>query len=134
MANFPDTFGQTIITIKDSNGAVIDQRTGNTVASFLETKDLDFDRRQFLKYVDVLVAEVTDADQLQKVDVNVGYRDTLDGNIIWVGPYSLADLAEALFMRITSRYIRIRIASDSVGVFWRLAAIEVFGRLHGRRF
>ena len=134
MADFPQTFGRSSVVIKDSAGDVIDEKSGNPIAAFLETKDMDFDRRQYMKYVDVIVAEVTDAEELEKVDVNVGYRDSLDGDLTWVGPFSLADLAEALFMRITARYIRIRIASDSVGVFWRLAALEVFGRFHGRRF
>jgi hypothetical protein len=133
MAEFPTTAGLTNVVIKE-DGDVIRQITGNPIAAFLETKDLDFDRRQFLKYIDVITAEVTDAEQLENVDVNVGYRDTLGGTITWVGPFSLEELAEALFMRITARYVRIRIASDSVGVFWRLAALEVFGRFHGRRF
>ena len=134
MAHFPPTNGQSNITVKDSNGNVIAEKSGNPIAAFLETKDLDFDRRQFMKYVDVLVAEVDDAEKLGLVEVDIGYRNTLDGAINWTGPYSLADLAEALFVRITARYIRLRIASDSVGVFWRLGGMEVFGRLHGRRF
>lgn len=133
MADFPKTVGAAQITVTE-DGETVSVRSSTAIAAFLETKDLDFDRRQFMKYVDVVVAEVTDTEDLDKVVVNVGYKDNLKDDVTWVGPYTLAQLAEALFMRITARYIRMRIASDSVGVFWRLGSLEFFGRFHGRRF
>lgn len=134
MADFPETIGNSVIRVKNPSGDVVSEVSGNPIAASLITKDIDFDQRQMLKYVDVVVAEVTDAARLALVNVEIGYRDSLSDAVQWLLPKSLEELDRALFCRITARYIKLRIQSDSVGVFWRLAALEVYGTSHGRRF
>lgn len=134
MSHFPQTQGVSFIQVKNAAGDVIQELPGNPISALLETKDLDFDRRQMMKYLDVIVAEVTDAERINLVNVEIGFRDSLSEEVNWDLPRTLDELAKALFTRNTGRYHKIRILSDSVGVFWRLASLEVFGTSHGRRF
>lgn len=134
MANFPEVKGQAFIRIRDNDGNLIQTRSSNPVAAFLQTKDIDFGQRQALKYIDVFTMEVDGDVDLSGVTVNIGHRDNLNDEITWMGPFLLSELAEAVFTRFTARYVKLKISSISSTTFWQLGSIEVYGRTHGRRF
>lgn len=134
MANFPRTIGSSFVKVKNSAGTTIKTSSANPVAAQLVTKDLDLGKRELYKYIDAIVAEVTDASRLHLVNVQVSYRDNLSDDLTTLDPvFTLDDLAKILFLRVTARYIKIAIRSDSVGVRWRMGALELYGRGHGRR-
>lgn len=134
MPHFPQTVGISLAKVKDSDGNVVSEHSGNPIAASLITKDLDFDSRSAMKYIDAVVAEVTDAEKLDLINVMLGYRDNLSEDVNWQTPQSLEELADVLFTRNTARYHKLQINSNSVGVFWRLGSLEFFGTTHGRRF
>lgn len=135
MADFPKTIGSSFIRVKDSGGNVIRESSGNPIAAELISKDLDFGMRQMQKYVDVVIAEVTDAEKLGLVRLEYSHRDSLSDTLTKLAPpFTLDELARALFLRVTDRYHKISIQSDSVGVAWRLGSLEFYGTGHGRRF
>ena len=134
MAVFPRTQGNLSLKVKDVDGTIINESSGGIIATFLQTKWMDFGDRGTLKYIDFILAELTDADRPELVSVTVEYKDNLGEEAQTEGSFSLQDLARFLDMRVTARYVRLTIQSDSVGVFWRLGALEVYGTSHGRRF
>ena len=133
--NFPRTIGRNILTVKANDGTIIERLSSNPIAAVLETRDMDFDARQAMKYVDVVLAEIADVKELNSIAVDIGWRDSLSDEINWL-PVAEQMTQEDFhfFIRLTARYFRFRIFSDSPGVFWRLSALEIFGRAHGRRF
>lgn len=134
MSHFPRTIGSSFVKVKNSAGTVIKTASANPVAAELVTKDLDLGKRELMKYVDVLLAEVSDAERINLVQVRVSHRNTLSEDLTEVDPiFTLDDLARMLFLRVTARYIKISIRSDSVGVRWRMGSLELYGRGHGRR-
>ena len=133
--DFPRTFGTTTLITSTADGTEISRITGNPIAAFLETKDMDFDARDARKLVDRIIVEVSEFAELEQVRLSVGTKNKLADSVDWLPePFLLSEDAAPLFMRLNARYYRLRIESDSVGVFWRLASIEIFGVVSGRRF
>lgn len=131
--DFPKTQGSALVQVRDASGNLVAEYSGNPIAAELKTKDMDFDLRNAIKFLDAILFEVTEASLLSLVRVQVTFRDSLSDTPQELTPFNLDELDEFHFFREAARYFTFSIQSDSVGVFWRLGALEMFGTVEGRR-
>lgn len=98
---------------------------------WIESKDIELDSKAH-KYIDAFVAELRDAGETQ-ARIKIGYRDRLEDPLQWTDWFSMADQDLMHWLRITTRYFRVRIEDASVKSIWKLSALEFFGQVMGGR-
>ena len=105
-----------------------------------ETPDFDFGQPEHFKYVDtveVTLAKPDGAFPSQWLEVYVGVKDTLDGDIRWSAParMSLDGLGKGAFPRVNitaaGRYARVRFRSYGLGAQWQISSYRIVARLGG---
>jgi hypothetical protein len=133
MPNSSEAYGLTTITVYDQNDNIVFKKGGNPVSFDLVTKYLDFGDRLLIKYVDVVLMEMAEAQNLEFIEPYLEYQDDL----------SLAPTRDMLplergwepnFVRASGRFFRLRIESEAPDVFFRLGKIEMYGSPQSRRF
>lgn len=144
MSHFPKTIGNSVVQVKNADGEIVSEFSGNPISAELVSKDLDFSGvstsgrrtggRSKDKYVDVVIPEVTDAKRVNLVNFVVAYRDKLSDELNELLPFTLGEKDPAIFVRNTAKFHKFTIRTDSVGVFWRLGALEIYGAADGGRF
>lgn len=98
---------------------------------WIESKDIELDSKAH-KYIDTFVAELRDAGETQ-ARIKIGYRDRLEDPLQWTDWFSMADQDLMHWLRITTRYFRVRIEDASAKSIWKLSALEFFGQVMGGR-
>ena len=98
---------------------------------WIESKDIELDSRAH-KYIDTFVAELRDAGETQ-AKIKIGYRDRLEDPLQWTEWFSMADQDLMHWLRITTRYFRVRIEDAGAKSIWKLSALEFFGQVMGGR-
>lgn len=98
---------------------------------WIESKDIELDSKAH-KYIDTFVAELRDAGETQ-ARIKIGYRDRLEDPLQWTDWFSLADQDLMHWLRITTRYFRVRIEDAGAKSIWKLSALEFFGQVMGGR-
>lgn len=98
---------------------------------WIESKDIELDSKAH-KYIDTFVAELRDAGETQ-ARIKIGYRDRLEDPLQWTDWFSMADQDLMHWLRITTRYFRVRIEDAGVKSIWKLSALEFFGQVMGGR-
>lgn len=98
---------------------------------WIESKDIELDSKAH-KYIDTFVAELRDAGETQ-ARIKIGYRDRLEDPLQWTDWFSMADQDLMHWLRITTRYFRVRIEDASAKNIWKLSALEFFGQVMGGR-
>jgi hypothetical protein len=98
---------------------------------WIESKDIELDSKAH-KYIDTFVAELRDAGKTQ-ARIKIGYRDRLEDPLQWTDWFSMADQDLMHWLRITTRYFRVRIEDAGAKSIWKLSALEFFGQVMGGR-
>lgn len=98
---------------------------------WIESKDIELDSKTH-KYIDTFVAELRDAGETQ-ARIKIGYRDRLEDPLQWTDWFSMADQDLMHWLRITTRYFRVRIEDAGAKSIWKLSALEFFGQVMGGR-
>lgn len=98
---------------------------------WIESKDIELDSKAH-KYIDTFVAELRDAGETQ-ARIKIGYRDRLEDPLQWTDWFSMADQDLMHWLRITTRYFRVRIEDAGAKGIWKLSALEFFGQVMGGR-
>jgi hypothetical protein len=98
---------------------------------WIESKDIELDSKAH-KYIDTFVAELRDAGETQ-ARIKIGYRDRLEDPLQWTDWFSMADQDLMHWLRITTRYFRVRIEDAGAKSIWKLSALEFFGQVMGGR-
>lgn len=98
---------------------------------WIESKDIELDSKAN-KYIDTFVAELRDAGETQ-ARIKIGYRDRLEDPLQWTDWFSMADQDLMHWLRITTRYFRVRIEDAGAKSIWKLSALEFFGQVMGGR-
>lgn len=98
---------------------------------WIESKDIELDSKAH-KYIDTFVAELRDAGETQ-ARIKIGYRDRLEDPLQWTDWFSMADQDPMHWLRITTRYFRVRIEDAGAKSIWKLSALEFFGQVMGGR-
>lgn len=98
---------------------------------WIESKDIELDSKAH-KYIDTFVAELQDAGETQ-ARIKIGYRDRLEDPLQWTDWFSMADQDLMHWLRITTRYFRVRIEDAGAKSIWKLSALEFFGQVMGGR-
>ena len=98
---------------------------------WIESKDIELDSKAH-KYIDTFVAELRDAGETQ-ARIKIGYRDRLEDSLQWTDWFSMADQDLIHWLRITTRYFRVRIEDAGAKSIWKLSALEFFGQVMGGR-
>lgn len=98
---------------------------------WIESKDIELDSKAH-KYIDTFVAELRDAGETQ-ARIKIGYRDRLEDPLQWTDWFSMADQDLIHWLRITTRYFRVRIEDAGAKSIWKLSALEFFGQVMGGR-
>lgn len=98
---------------------------------WIESKDIELDSKAH-KYIDTFVAELRDAGETQ-ARIKIGYRDRLEDPLQWTDWFSMADQDLMHWLRITTRYFRVRIEDVGAKSIWKLSALEFFGQVMGGR-
>jgi hypothetical protein len=98
---------------------------------WIESKDIELDSKAH-KYIDTFVAELRDAGETQ-ARIKIGYRDRLEDSLQWTDWFSMADQDLMHWLRITTRYFRVRIEDAGAKSIWKLSALEFFGQVMGGR-
>lgn len=98
---------------------------------WIESKDIELDSKAH-KYIDTFVAELRDAGETQ-ARIKIGYRDRLEDPLQWTDWFSMADQDLMHWLRITTRYFRVRIEDVGAKNIWKLSALEFFGQVMGGR-
>lgn len=98
---------------------------------WIESKDIELDSKAH-KYIDTFVAELRDAGETQ-ARIKIGYRDRLEDPLQWTDWFSMADQDLMHWLRITTRYFRVRIEDADAKSIWKLSALEFFGQVMGGR-
>lgn len=98
---------------------------------WIESKDIELDSKAH-KYIDTFVAELRDAGETQ-ARIKIGYRDRLEDPLQWTDWFSMADQDLMHWLRITTRYFRVRIEDTGAKSIWKLSALEFFGQVMGGR-
>lgn len=112
------------------NGQIISTNKGEKEV-WIESKDVEVSSRHH-KYVDALVAEMKDKGS-PTAKLKIGWRDRLEDEVKWTEWFPLQDSDNLCHLRITGRYLRIRIEDKGPETIWKLSAIELFGQgMQGR--
>jgi hypothetical protein len=98
---------------------------------WIESKDIELGSKAH-KYIDTFVAELRDAGETQ-AKIKIGYRDRLEDPLQWTDWFSMADQDLMHWLRITTRYFRVRIEDAGAKSIWKLSALEFFGQVMGGR-
>lgn len=98
---------------------------------WIESKDIELGSKAH-KYIDTFVAELRDAGETQ-ARIKIGYRDRLEDPLQWTDWFSMADQDLMHWLRITTRYFRVRIEDAGAKSIWKLSALEFFGQVMGGR-
>lgn len=98
---------------------------------WIESKDIELDSKAH-KYIDTFVAELRDAGETQ-ARIKIGYRDRLEDPLQWTDWFSMSDQDLMHWLRITTRYFRVRIEDAGAKSIWKLSALEFFGQVMGGR-
>lgn len=98
---------------------------------WIESKDIELDSKAH-KYIDTFVAELRDAGET-RARIKIGYRDRLEDPLQWTDWFSMADQDLMHWLRITTRYFRVRIEDAGAKSIWKLSALEFFGQVMGGR-
>ena len=112
------------------NGQIISTNKGEKEL-WIESKDIELDTRAH-KYIDTFSAELKDAGETG-AKLKLGWRDRLEDPIKWSKWFPMSDLDKIQWLRMTGRFIRIRIEDVGPQTIWKLSAIELFGHAGGGR-
>ena len=112
------------------NGQLISVNKGEQEL-WIESKDIELDTRDH-KYIDTFNAELKNAGSTT-AKIKLGWRDRLEDEIKWSDWFSMSDLDNICWTRLTGRFFRIRIEDKGPETIWKLSALEFFGnRMKGR--
>lgn len=129
--------GNAVVTITDVDGNVSNAPLiiSTDIDLYAETKDLDFGHPDKEKYVDRFYFDLTApaGKSVTGITVEIGYRDSLDDVITWLDPEAVSLDNPSINIRLTARYFRIRIRDELPLAQWKLARIDVYGRVMGGR-
>lgn len=112
------------------NGQIISTNKGEKEL-WIESKDIELDSKHH-KYIDAFQAEVKDAGETT-AKMKIGWRDRLEDPIKWSDWFPLSNLDKIQWLRLTGRFLRIRIEDVGPETIWKLSAIELFGQNLGGR-
>lgn len=112
------------------NGQIISTNKGEKEL-WIESKDIELDTKTH-KYIDAFQAELKDAGETT-AKLKIGWRDRLEDPIKWSDWFGLSTLDRINWLRLTGRFLRIRIEDVGPETIWKLSAVELFGQnLQGR--
>lgn len=112
------------------NGQIISTNKGEKEL-WIESKDIELDTKTH-KYIDAVQAELKDAGET-KAKLKIGWRDRLEDPLKWSDWFPLSTLDKIHWLRLTGRFLRIRIEDVGPDTIWKLSAIELFGQnMQGR--
>jgi len=129
--------GNAVILRTDANGTMINYPAvaSGSVNLFAESKDLDFGHHDKQKYVDrfVFALKAPAGVDVPALSVNIGYRDSLEDSVTWLGARIIELDNPHYQLRTTARFFKIKITDDFPVAQWKLTQIEVYGRIVGGR-
>lgn len=120
--------GQFQMTFTAPSGAVLYEVAGAPTSGFLESRDLEFGSRRAFKFIDAILVEL---EEVSGAQVQIGYRDDLETPVSWQELVGLSEDALPVYLRLSNKYFKIRVASEDGKTFWRLSALEFFGNKFG---
>lgn len=96
---------------------------------YLQSEDLDLGSPNKQKYVDAVHLDLEAPREVPQLYINVGIRDRLQDEVIWLGRQQV-DLDNPIVeIRETAMFFTIRFEDDLPTTQWKLSRMEWYGQL-----
>lgn len=104
---------------------------GSALTSYIQTTPMALGSTELLKTLDNVKVALTGLEG--SLSLYVGTQATLTSTVTWNGPYSVSEAYQAIYSRVSGRWITLKFISSAVGDAWAVSGFEVFGRRGGIR-
>lgn len=122
--------GYVSIQLTRNNGDMVRVPVQTESQVMVETRPLDLGDSRRDKYIDLIVMELEDADEVLQGKLYIKELDRLkdEDSTEYSDPIEVTQFDTPIHVRLQSRFVQLKLVDEFPRVRWKLTAIDFYGR------